>query len=656
MVQVQQLPVPPAVFVDRVPVLEWMTARLDAARAAGRPAFLALHGPPGVGLRSMVHKCFWDAPERFADGSVRVRLGDGVAGTPDPVGEALGDLLVDLGVPAGDLPVSEEARARRLKTVTYRMSVLVVLEEVSSAAQVERFLVNSPTSAVVALCRSPLAQLRRLGFELAPVEPLEDRFGVELFEQALGPSWYSAAGVTPESVVRACGGYPLAITTTAAQIAGAREWEVADLVRDVSRRGLSALDRDAQEYVRDSFDRAYNRVAPAAARVYRLVVGLHPGRSVTTEAAATTVGTDAAEVRAALVELAGAQLVTQVAADRFEFHDVAYWHARESADIGEARADQRAAVARIVGWYLAAAVRHDRVLSARPRSGPLYQEPPPLQDGASIGPSRAEALAWLESHRQTLSAAVLLAHRFELHDLVWQLCEAMWGVLHLHGHYDDWIATHRAGVDSAMQVAEPAARMRVWSQLGSALLAVGDLDEAGRCFVQAYRFAPDPVGQQSALEWSGKVAARRGDWDEALSWYDRSWQVAAEEVAEKWRPRMLALLWLQRARAHRGAGRADAAVAAASEALRYFAGTAESDNLAKSLYELAEAQRLAGAPDASDNARRAAELFRADDSPRGEASALATVIECGAAAEADQARVLELYLRLGDPRGLSSPG
>lgn len=626
----QQLPLPPAEFVDRDPLLAWMTERFTAARRVGRTAYLALYGPAGVGVRSLVHEWYARQSEWFPDGSLRVPLGDDAL-----VSEALGDALADVGAPRAEQPLSVAARTNRLRSLTREMRLLVVLAEVSSAAQVEPFLLNSPGSAVVAISRTHIRKLDTMGFEAKPVQPLDERFGLELFDRMLGAGW--SRGARPESVARVCGGYPLAIRATAAQIASTPEWGVGDLLRDLAGRGLGALDAESQDYVRDSFDRAYERLSTAQARAYRVIVGLYPGSTVFVDAASVMLDEPAERVRELLAGLASAQLLTRVSADGFVRHDVAHWHARDRAEAGESFPRLRADVERVVRWYLEQTVRRDRALSERPRIGPLYQETAP----APV--TRTAALDWLEERRGNLLAAVPLAERFQLPDVVWQLCEALWGVYHLHRHYEEWITTHRAGVEAATQLGDPRVRMRMTSQLASALLGVGDLDEAAQAFVESHRAADeagDPVGKQSALEWLGKIATRRGEFDVAMDYYDRSWAVAASEVPEDLRPRMFALLWLQRARTAVLAGVRDKAQAAAEHAVEYFEGTDERDNLAKSLLVLAKA---AGDVTA---ARRAAELFVADGSTRGEADALEIVVATAPEAD-DVARLNLLRERLG---------
>ncbi|GAB3453495.1 hypothetical protein [Actinophytocola sediminis] len=645
MTVMQQLPLPPGEFVDRDPLLAWMSERFDAARLAGRSAYLALYGPAGVGVRSLVHEWYARHLDGFPDGSLRVPLSDAVAGGGGDalVAEALADVLAELGVRRDDLPSSVEARKNMLRSRTHSRRLLLVLEEVDNAAQAEHFLLNSPGSVVVVISRSRIRRLDLLGFEARPVEPLAERFGLELFDRVLGAGWHREARVAPESVARVCGGYPLAIRATAAQIASTPAWEVADLLRDLAGRGLGALDPESQEYVRDSFDRAYQRLDADQARAYRLVVGLYPGSTVFVDAASVLLDQSADTARKLLAGLVTAQLLTRVSADGFEFHDVAHWHARERAESDEPFPHQVIAVERLVRWYLAQTIRRDGVLSDRPRLGPGYAVP------ETVDVSREEALDWLERRRGNLRAVVALAERFQLPDVVWQLCEALWGVYHLHGHYEEWITTHRMGVEAALQLGDSRVRMRMTSQLGSALIGVGELDQAEEAFSVSHQCAVaagDAVGAQSALEWLGKIATGKGQFDLAMDYYARSWDVAASTVPEPLRPRMFALLWLQRARTMLRAGDLDAARQAAEQAVAYFTGTAESDNLAKSL--LVVARSAGGDQAAAGPARRAAALFRQDRSVRGEVEALEIVGDL-APDEADRLRQLREELDPATP-------
>jgi tetratricopeptide (TPR) repeat protein len=645
---------PPNPFVDRELIMDELDQQVIVAIQAGQPARLALYGLPGVGVRSVARQWYWRTPGRFADGAIPVNLGGVDRHDSHGLGEELGGLLVRLGVPPGELPTSLADRQSTLLAKTFALNILLVLEGVTSPAQIEPFLLNSPGSAVLALCRTKLSMLWGIGFRPLEVRPLDDDFGVELFDGILPDrSWRQVDGISPESVVKSCGGYPRALTTTAAQLAAAPSWRLSGLVRELSRIGISALDREFQDFVVASVERSYQELSDGDRRAYRLVAGLHPGSPVTGEVAAVLLGQSVERTRLALARVAELQLIDHVGSDLFELRDFTSWHARQRAELEESRSQQLASVGRVVTWYLDAAVRRDRALSDRPRIGGCYRA---LDESGVVLPTRAEALDWLEEHRATLVAAVLLAERYQLDELSWQLCEALWGVCHLHGHFGDWITTHRVGLASAARIEDQTAVARMSSQLGAGLLAYGDLAEAEQCFGEVLRLATelgDGSGVQSALEWRAKIEARRGRHAEALELLDRSWRVTESEVPPALRPRTFAMLRLQRARVYYADGRYAEALAELGPAIDYFAEGGEADNLAKTLglraYALADGERDGDwRLEAPRCAVRAAELFRSDDSLRGEAWAHELLRRLGHPGSA--ARLREIYTVLGDPR------
>ncbi|MGQ0838096.1 hypothetical protein [Actinokineospora sp.] len=644
----RQVPVVPSVFVNRDAVRAAIGAEFRKADELGLPAFVALHGAGGVGVKSAVWKLYWEEPDRFPDGAVVVDLGDAEHGDPAALSEALGSALVALGVPAGDLPVSVSDRQKCLLTKTSGKKLLIVLVDVPNPAQVKPFLVSAPGSAVVAVCRTPMRELFRLGFRPVPVPPLDPVFGAELFERMLGPDWCSVDGVDPAAVVRGCGGYPLAITTTAAQVAMTERWDRPELLRRLSSRGMAALDDDAQGFVRESFDRTYAGLSAGVARTYRIVLGVHPGTEFRASAAAALLGGSREQVQADLAVLVKAQMLSRVGADRYAMHDLVRWHARDCLVREEPDAAVPAAI-RGIEWYLDTAVPYDKALSGRPRSGPRYAalaahtaETPEL--------ARAKALAWLELERANLVDAVLLAERHEADDLAWQLCEALWGVLHLHGHYEDWETTHRAGLAAANRTGDRRAVMRMASQSGAVLLKTGKLADAAALFAEslaAAREVGDPSGVQSALEWLGKVAAAQGDPASALSYLDESQAVSL--VDSEALPRTRAIIELQRGRFLAQARRFEDAAEELTRAADYFDTTAETDNQAKTALEIGLVRTALGL-DATAWFRRAATGFAVDGSRRGEAAALRALCELGVEVAPNTRRLIEIYRELGDPR------
>lgn len=68
----RQLPVAPAAFVNRDAVRAAIREECRRAHADGRPAFVALYGAGGVGVKSAVWKWYWKDPGRFPDGALAV--------------------------------------------------------------------------------------------------------------------------------------------------------------------------------------------------------------------------------------------------------------------------------------------------------------------------------------------------------------------------------------------------------------------------------------------------------------------------------------------------------------------------------------------------------------------------------------------------------
>jgi tetratricopeptide (TPR) repeat protein len=199
--------------------------------------------------------------------------------------------------------------------------------------------------------------------------------------------------------------------------------------------------------------------------------------------------------------------------------------------------------------------------------------------------------------------------------------------------------------------------MQVTNQRGAAWMAVSAYRDARADFEESLVAAGEVghvEGQQSNLEWLGKVSAQDGDVASALTRYDESESVivrAGPAIATQQAVRMRALLALQRARAHLRRGARPEAVTAVARALDHFHATGdERENRAKCLVVLGDALDVRSA--AADAYHEAAVLFRADGLRRAEAGALLRVgqhdDDSRRAREALE-RARDLFAELGDP-------
>ena len=594
-------PRPPACFVNREGVHEQADKRRAHAGEAAEPTLICFYGPGGVGTTGAATMWAGRHAGEYPDGVHFLKLSNPEREERESAGEGLGDLLRSFGFQPEDMVPTADGRAAQLRDFGSDKKMMLVLDDVINAAQVAYF---RPTGAGCTVLVTSRWLLRDLGpdFGYVAVPPLETEYADRLLGELLARHDIELTAEESEIIVRAAGGLPAAIELMACQLIGTSAGKRTRFLRRVSERGWDALDNDVKQRLVDHLDIAYGSLDDQAAAAYR-VLAWHPGADFDIALAAHMIGGDPDDVDDALESLAHAGLLT-VEDKRCRFHDLAQAHARGKTDGPPAELSRR-----IVEWYLDYTVTFDRLLSARPRSGPLYQQQP----SRPLTIARADALVCLERERVNLAGAVKLAEAAGHDDLVWQLCEALWGLYHLHGHYEDWITTHELGLKAAQRCEDAEAEMRMASQLGSAYLGIGELDRALECFQISHGVAArieHRQGQESALEWQGKIALRGGDAREALRCFDLAWAVADDS-------REFAILRLQRCRALLAIGEFVAARDEIMAAWQHFRPTAETDNKAKCQLELGRA--LAGLGEVEDARAAYAEaerLFAEDGSQR----------------------------------------
>lgn len=128
----RQLIAPSVCFTNRQAEL----AALGALSSGAAPVFAVLSGPGGVGKTALALRWAHEMQGRFPDGQLYVDLaGFGDGATLDP-GEALGCFLRALGVSPERVPVRLDEQAALYRSVTRGRSLLVVLDNAYSAAQV----------------------------------------------------------------------------------------------------------------------------------------------------------------------------------------------------------------------------------------------------------------------------------------------------------------------------------------------------------------------------------------------------------------------------------------------------------------------------------------------------------------------------------------
>jgi tetratricopeptide (TPR) repeat protein len=166
---------------------------------------------------------------------------------------------------------------------------------------------------------------------------------------------------------------------------------------------------------------SYYALAPDTARMFRLL-GMHPGPDFSINATAALAQVPRDRARRLLDSLSGAHLIQQVSADRFVFHDLLRVYAAEQAHSEESPQERRAAIRRVLLWYLHSAAAVAKLTNS-------WHRPLDLEPNQSIEPeafaTSDHAIIWVDTEAANLLAATQLADRSGMDRITWQLSEIL---------------------------------------------------------------------------------------------------------------------------------------------------------------------------------------------------------------------------------------
>ncbi|MGW3963623.1 BTAD domain-containing putative transcriptional regulator [Amycolatopsis sp. NPDC005003] len=218
-----QLPADLSDFTGRTAELAELDRLLTPEGSAGRT--FAVTGMTGVGKTVLAVRAAHAARSRFPDGQLFAEFG------PDTEpADVLGGFLTDLGVPAADVPAGEAERAKLFRTRTAGGCGLILLDNVTSAAQIRPLL---PGGRWVVLATG-----RRLTGSLPGVvpmllEPMSTDDGVALMSKVVTSRNILHERGTVAAVVHRCGGLPVALRALGERLSVNRHWPVTKLAARV---------------------------------------------------------------------------------------------------------------------------------------------------------------------------------------------------------------------------------------------------------------------------------------------------------------------------------------------------------------------------------------------------------------------------------------
>ncbi|MEU9132255.1 helix-turn-helix domain-containing protein [Kitasatospora sp. NPDC048540] len=420
----------------------------DAGTAA--PPVAVVFGAPGSGKTSLAVRLAEQLAPELPDGAFLLDM-QGLDAQPLSPQAAVVRLLAAWGAGDQDLvQLGPEERRARYQAVAGGLHGVLVLDNPGHEAQVRPLLPREGRLLVVVTSRHTMAGLEGVQrLELPVLDPPESG---SLLRAVVGAGRVDAEPDAARTIAELCGHLPLAVRVAANWAATRTNWSLQRLaarLADEDRRLDSLSAGDLR--VNSAFSLSYSRLAPAAARMFRLL-SLVPGPDFGLPLAAVLAQVPLFDAEDLLEELLEAGLLMTHREDRYRLHDLLRLYARAQHRQEDGPERSQAAGSRLRGWLLETAATAGR------RHGPDHGAPAPAA-GWPAGPDGPEqAMAWLRAERANWLAAFREAAGLGEHAAVSGIGEAMRLVSDNWVSADHWVEVFGAAAGAAAALGEPALR------------------------------------------------------------------------------------------------------------------------------------------------------------------------------------------------------
>ncbi|CCH29372.1 helix-turn-helix domain-containing protein [Actinosynnema sp. NPDC047251] len=494
------LPEPTRHFVGRTPELASVAVALGTHQDVRT---CVISGLAGVGKTALAVAAAWQAAGDFRDGCLFFDLRGQNESTLTTT-EAAHHLLGALEVPRDLVPGDQDGRVNVLRDILRSRQVLLVLDNVRDARQVRPLLPATGRSRVILTSRSRLPSLDDAWH--VPLGMLTSQSGQSLFHAVLDGR-AEVSDTDAATIVRQCGHLPLAIRIASARIVHGG-WDARHLLRRLTDAAtkfpaLDEGDRSVTAALSVTVD-----ALPPDQRHHLGALSLHPGSTMTVQAAQALTGLTPATTDQLLDQLHEHHLVTRAADGRVQLHDLVHAYVVQYAHPDEE--NTASVINRLIDHYLAITTDADALVEPQrfriqhtvsPHSEPVFADD-------------TSALAWLRSTWPTLVRTTELVED----DRCWRLALAARGFFFREKLFDAWISTHERALVTA--AGDPAATGMVLNSLGMAHLESGLIEasvEYHQRAREAFAEAGDEAGAIDALSSLAWARLYQGSPSEALS-------------------------------------------------------------------------------------------------------------------------------------------
>jgi len=334
----RQLPPDLGTFVGRTREVAALTNALRQSLTGIGPRAITVFGRGGIGKTALALRAAHLLAEEFPDGQVAVDLRGSDPYLPERTpGDVLGQILRALGVPAAEVPETADERAAQYRSLAAGRRMLLLIDDVATAGQARPLLPGGSGGVLLLTSRRPLATLDgTVRLEPGPLG-LDD--GRRLLAAHVGKARIAEDPASTATLIRRCGGLPLALRILGARLASRPSWPLALLAARLAEDPLNVLQFEDLS-VRDRFAADYLAMAAEdelAARVFRLL-GLLPSGQVTPREVAAQLNVPSKLAFQALEELVEARLADSPRPGLYRVPDLLLIYAAELAADNDPRA------------------------------------------------------------------------------------------------------------------------------------------------------------------------------------------------------------------------------------------------------------------------------------------------------------------------------
>jgi tetratricopeptide (TPR) repeat protein len=538
----RQLPAPPAGFVGRADQLAHLGRALtsvavptdgapdtgtDPVEGMSAAVFIsALGGAGGVGKTWLALHWAHHNAHRFPDGQLFVDLhGFSPAAQPVEPLTAMRGFLSALGVDPARITggLAEHAALYRSKVAGKRM--LIVLDNAATTEQITPLLPGTTTCIVLVTSRKKLATLiTRYGARHLQLDILTHHEAHALLVVRLGQVRVTAEPHAVDELIRFCGRSPLALAIMTRHAHTRPRIPLAEFATELRELGLDALDNDDDPAASLPTVLSWSlRSLTIEQRAAFALLGIAPGPNIGLSAAASLTGLPKHHTGKMLGTLEDASLLVRQPGGRYTMHDLIRAYATTHAHTTLPEPLQRAALQRVLDFYLHTAHTANRMLGLHA----TLIRPEPLAPGVRPYPipDQPSAMTWLEAEHPQLLAAQHAAATHNWRHTVWHFA---WNLNAFHwrqGLRHDALAVWQAALNSAVHLPDPTTRIIAHRNLGCAHSRLNQHEQGTRHLRQSLTLAEHhgDVPQQACTHHDLAMAwGRKGDDRTALDHARRS--------------------------------------------------------------------------------------------------------------------------------------